>query len=321
MLRLWTVLFCLAICAVQTAPARAADLHIAIVSRTVFYVPVWIAQNQAYFRDEGITADITVYNNAEDINAALTSGKVQIAISTPESVIVDVYRGGSLRIVAGNAQRLPHFIIANPRIRTLAQLRGATFGVLSINEGTTYLVRRLAETIGLKPDEYKILPVGGAPARWELLRNGKIDAGLQPFPLSYEAEAAGFTNLGPITDYVRDYLFTSVNVDERWAKENSQTVARFLRALRRGQDFIASNPARTAAIAAKELETSVALSERALADTKRLGILSEDLSVSEAALRGTFDTLDAVGLLPKGAAFESARVVDADYLTSSRQLP
>ena len=202
--------------------AAAADVRVAIVSRTVFYVPLWLAQDKGYLNEEGLRPTIEISDNAEKINADLRSGRSQIAISTPEGVVIDAYRGGSLRIIAANAERLPHFIIAKPQIKTLQQLRGARFGVLSLNEGTTYLVHRLAGAIGLKPGDYEVIAVGGAPTRWKLLQEGKIDAG-SAFPLSYEAEAAGFTNFGPISRYVSDYLFTSVNVDSKWARKTGRS--------------------------------------------------------------------------------------------------
>ena len=185
---------CLTLLLVLPGPAFAAELRVAIVSRTVFYVPLWLAQDKGYLKDEGIIATIEIFDNAEKIMEELRSGRSQVAITTPESVVVDAYRGGSLRIIAANAERLPHFIIAKPQIRTLGELRGARFGVLSLNEGTTYLVHRLAGAIGLKPGEYEVMAVGGAPTRWRLLQEGKIDAGLQPFPLSYEAEAEAVTS-------------------------------------------------------------------------------------------------------------------------------
>jgi ABC-type nitrate/sulfonate/bicarbonate transport system substrate-binding protein len=302
----------------MASAAGAAELNIAIVSRTVFFVPLWLAQQKGHLKAEGIDATIEIYNNAEKINEDLRSAKVQIAIGTPESVIIDAYRGGRLRIIAGNAERLPHFIIAKPAIKSLAQLRGAKFGVLSLQEGSTYLVHRLMAANGFKPGDYDVLAVGGAPTRWKLLQEGKIDAGLQPFPLSYEAEAAGFTNFGPITQYVQNYLFTTVNADGEWASRNEQTVSAFLRGLRQGLEHMKRHRDDAVAVAAKELNTTPVLAERALADTAKLQILSQDLSVSEAALRGTFDTLLGVGLLPAGTAFEPARVVDTRYL---RRLP
>lgn len=300
-------------------PAAAEPINIAIVSRTVFYVPVWIADRLGYFKEEGLEPTIAVYDNAEKINEDLRAGKVHIAVSTPESVVIDAYRGGTLRLIAGNAEKLPHFIITKPEMKTLAQLKGARFGVLSMQEGTTYLVQEVAKAAGLKPGDYEILAVGGAPTRWRLLKEGKIDAGLQPFPLSYEAEAAGFNNLGPVAQYVPDYQFTSVNIEGKWGEANPRTVRAFLRAVARGQAYIGTNPKETAEIAAQELKTSVGLAERALRDTARLDILSKDLSVSEPGLRTVFATLKAAGLIAAAETFEMGRVVDPRYLALSRQ--
>jgi NitT/TauT family transport system substrate-binding protein len=232
--------------------------------------------------------------------------------------VVDAYRGGSLRLIAGNAGKLPHFIIARPEIKTLADLRGARFGVLSMQEGTTYLVQHLAKVAGLRSDQYEILAVGGAPTRWRLLKEGKIDVGLQPFPLSYEAEAAGFNNLGPMLNYIPDYQFTSVNAEGRWAAQNGELVAAVLRALRAGQAYMAAHPDETADIAAQELKTSVSLARRALEDTARLKILAQDLAVSEAGLAYVFQSLQSAGLIAREQPFDFAKIVDQRYLLQSR---
>ena len=190
--------------------------------------------------------------------------------------------------MASVAQKPPHYIIAKPAIKTVADLRGARFGVLSLHEGTTYLVQDLARAIGLKPDEYVIAAVGGAPTRWRLLQEGKIDVGLQPFPLSYELEAAGFSNLGPISRYVPDYEFTAVFLDDAWGKTNRQLVAGFLRALRRGQSYMIAHPDEAAGIVAPQLNTSPANARRALADVIGLAIMPDGLVPSEAGTRRVF---------------------------------
>ncbi|GIK83181.1 MAG: ABC transporter substrate-binding protein [Alphaproteobacteria bacterium] len=289
-------------------------VKVAIVSRTVFYVPLWIAARAGLFRGAGLDVSIEVFDNAEKISDALRSGAVQIAISTPEGAILDALRGGNQRIVAGNAEKLPHFVIAKPSIATPEQLRGATFGVLSLNEGTTYLVHAYARSVGLREGDYQIKQVGGAPTRWRLLKEGVIDVGLQPFPLSYEAEAAGFNNLGPLSRVVPEWQFTSVNVDRRWAEANRATVGRFLRALAKGQGTMQSQPDLAIEIAAAELRTSPELARRALDDTRALRILSADLSPSREGLRMVFQSLIATNQLPHDAAFDMARFVDVSYL-------
>ena len=68
------------------------------------------------------------------------SGEAQIAIASVEALVADALNGGKFRIVASVAQKPPHCIIARPHIKTVTDLKGARFGVLSLHEGTTYFV-------------------------------------------------------------------------------------------------------------------------------------------------------------------------------------
>ena len=209
-------------------------LNMAVVSRTVFYLPAWMAEKQGFFKQEGLDVRMKVYDSSDPIFVDLRKGEQQIAVASIESVIADAYKGGKVRIVAGSAKRPPHFIIAQPEIKSLADLKGKTIGVVSMHEGTTFFIADIAKAGGFQLSDVKVEAVGGSPTRQRLLKEKKIDAGLQPYPLSYEAEAAGFTNLGPIAKLVPDYQFTSVMVDQDWAKQNRAALVGFLRALRRG---------------------------------------------------------------------------------------
>jgi ABC-type nitrate/sulfonate/bicarbonate transport system substrate-binding protein len=233
-------------------------IKVALVSRTVFYAPVWTAEQQGYFKDEGLDVQFEIHDNAEKINEAMHAGDKQIAIASVEGLVIDAFKGGKFRIVASVAQRPPHFIIAQPTIKSLHELRGKRFGVLSLHEGTTFFVQDLEKSLGMQRGDIVIDAVGGAPTRWKLLREGKIDAGLQPFPLSYESEDAAFSNLGPIAKVVPDYEFTAVFLDPGWAAANRPAVTAFLRALRRGQTAMAAHPNDTAAVLVKELSTTPA---------------------------------------------------------------
>ena len=177
-------------------------------------------------------------------------------------MLIDATKGGPLRIVAGIVRKPPLFLIAKPSIKTFADLRGANIGVLSLTEGSEQALdqdgqgrRARAATI------CKISAVGGAPARQTLLKEGKIDAGMQPLPLNYEAEALGFNNLGWAGKYEPDWQFTTVNANGDWARKNPQIATGFVRALLRGQQFIWSNPDEAAQIAADVLKTPVALAD------------------------------------------------------------
>ena len=285
----------------------------------LFSLPLWVAQRQGFMKDEGLDTTSHILDNAEKINTALRSGQMQIAMGTPEAVVIDAYQGGTLRIIAGNTGRLPHFIITKPEIKTLAQLRGANIGILSEKEGSTYVVQDIAKAIGLTPADYRMTAVGGAPTRWRLLKEGKIDAGLQPFPLSYEAEAAGFNNLGSVIPFVPDWQFTTINVDRKWAEQNRDVVVRFLRAVQRGRDFMNTNRAEVAQIAAVELRTTVELANRALDDMEKLKILDPQLGINERGMAKVFDTLQKSGDIAADRTFDLKVVTDLSYWQQSRK--
>lgn len=317
-IRAWIMLCCMLL--LGTYPARALDtVNVANVSRTLFSLPLWIGMEKGYFKQERLNVTSRILNNAEFINAQLKAGEVQIAMGTPEAVIIDAYKGGSLRVIAGNAGKLPHFIITKPSIKSLSDLRGANFGVLSDTEGTTYIVQDIAKFAGLGPKDYRMTAVGGAPTRWQLLKEGKIDAGLQPFPLSYEAEAAGFNNLGAAAEIVPEWQFTTINADGNWAKSNRDIVVRFLKALQLGRDFMDAHVDESAAIAARELKTTTELAKRALVDAAKMQILNSRLDVTDPGLRKVFETLKMSGEIDKSAAFDLARFTDLNYLRESRR--
>lgn len=303
-------------------PASAADtVKLAAITRTVFYVPLWVAMHRGFLTDEGLDVQVTFFDNAGHTDEMLRTGEMQFVLRSPEAAIMDAYRGGSLRVIAGGVSKLPHFIIAQPRIKTLDQLRGANFGVLSEKEGTTYIVQDIAKAVGLAPQDYKISVVGGSPTRWKLLQEGKIDVGLQPIPNSYVAEAAGFTNLGSAINFVPDWQFTAVNVDEKWAQPHRDIVVRFLLGLQRGRDFMRTNPTESAQIAAEELNTKYDLAVRMLADVEKYDMLDRQTALNVPGLQRVFETLVKSGDIAADKAFDPKVFVDNSYWKESHAEP
>ena len=307
------------LCASPAARAQTTMLGVPVVSRTIFYLPAWTADKQGFFKQEGLDVKIEVYDGSEKIFHDLRAGTHQIAIASIESVIAESYKGGQLRIVAGIAKRPPHFIIAQPEIKTLADLKGKTIGVVSMHEGTTFFIADIAKAGGFALDDVKVEAVGGSPTRARLLKQRKIDMGLQPYPLSYEAEAQGFSNLGPMAKLVPDYQFVSVIADETWAGRNRAALVSFLKALRRGTEYMFDHPDESAELGAVELRTSREFARRALEDTLAMDIMSRDLSLTDASLRRVFSIMQQAGVLAREVPFEPARFVDESYLAESRR--
>ena len=127
-----------------------------------------------------------------------TRAQAQIAIASVEALVADAFKGGKFRIVASVAQKPPHFIIAQPGIKTVTRTFAARASACCrCTRARPISCRTSKKRIGFKRGDIVIDAVGGAPTRWKLLREGKIDAGLQPFPLSYEFGGRGLQQSRP----------------------------------------------------------------------------------------------------------------------------
>ena len=137
-----------------------------------------------------------------------------------------------MRLIAGNAGKLVHSLIARAPFKPIADLKGATVGILNMKEGTFFQIKTMLATHGLNfPADYKVTETGGVPPRHKALLDGAIDAGLQSVPWNYVAEDAGMNNLGNVIDYVPDWQFVSINANSEWAAANRDLLVRFLRTL------------------------------------------------------------------------------------------
>jgi ABC-type nitrate/sulfonate/bicarbonate transport system substrate-binding protein len=292
---------------------------VGIVSRTFFHMPYWIAIRQGFFAEEGIAAETTMYGNASQV-PPLLDGTLRVVFGTPEGALQNAAAGGPIRLIAGNTGKLTHTLLARPPFKSVTDLRGATIGILNMVEGTFFQIKEMLAKHSLHfPADYKVKETGGVPARHKALLEGSIDAGLQSIPWSYVGEDAGFSNLGDIVNYVPDWQFVSINANREWAAANSDLVVRFLRAICRGTDWFYANPEASAQIAAEELPAPIEHARRGWRHYTESNAMTRDVTINEAGLAKTLDTLRLAGLLPAGASTDRSNYVIDDYIIAARR--
>jgi len=289
-------------------------LAVGLVSRTYFNMPLWAAQEHGFFADEGLEVEGTIFGNAPQV-PPLLDGSLQVFIGSPELAIQNAVEGGPLKIVAGNAGKLVHSLIARAPFKRVSDLRGRTIGIFTDKEGTFFHVKAMLAAHGLHyPGDYEVKHTGGVPPRHKALLAGEIDAGLQSVPWNYVAEEAGMNNLGDVIDYVPDWQFVSINVNSRWAAANRGVLVRFLRAMMRGTAWLYANRAAASAIAARELPAPLHHAERAWDFFTGTNALTRDSSVNTKGLAVVIATLKEAGLLAPDAPADPATYIDDSYL-------
>jgi ABC-type nitrate/sulfonate/bicarbonate transport system substrate-binding protein len=288
------------------------------VSRTFFVVPIWIAIEKAFFAAESLDVEVTIFGNASQVEP-LIDGRYQAVIGSPDLILQNTAAGGPLRIIAGNAGKLVHSLIARAPFARIEDLRGGTVGILNTKEGTFFAVKAMLAAHGLHfPGDYRIMETGGVPPRHKALLEGTIDAGLQSVPWNYLAEDAGMRNLGDVIDYVPDWQFVSINANDAWAAASRDTVVRFLRALLRATEWLYHNRSDTARIAAREIPAPLHHAERAWDYFTGTQAITRDMSVNEDGLTKVIVTLREAGLLPAAAPAAPSFYINDEYLRAAR---
>jgi ABC-type nitrate/sulfonate/bicarbonate transport system substrate-binding protein len=279
---------------------------------------MWVAEEHGFFADANIEVAATMFGNASQV-PPLLDGTFHVAIGSPELAIQNAASGGPLRLIAGNAGKLVHSLIARAPFKRIEDLRGRTIGILNKKEGTFFALRTMLAAHGLNyPGDYKVKDTGGVPPRHKALLAGEIDAGLQSVPWNYVAGDEGMNNLGDVIDYVPEWQFVSLNANRDWAAANRTLLTGFLRALLRGTQWLYANRAAAAEIAARRLPAPLHHAERAWDFFTGTGALTRDMAVNVRGLACVIATLKEAGLLPKDAPDAPDFYIADDWLRAAR---
>ncbi len=294
-------------------------LTLAVVSRNYFNLPAWIAWRSGLFAEEGLEVAIDHIEGIEAVNDRLRDGRAQLAYGVTEHVILDAEAGGRQVIIGGNVNKLPFSLIARPGLRSVEDLRGRRIGVSSIRAGSSSLVMRLLAARGLHyPGDYELVACGPILARWELLRTGGIDAGLQGAPLDHIALDQGFVSLCNPRDEVPDFQFTSLDVDADWARANRDLLLRFLRAFIRAHGRFYADRAGANAIAMRESGIEERYADRAWRDYTGAEIFPRDGRASLPGVQALIETSALIRELPGRARTRAADYIDHSWIETAR---
>lgn len=279
------------------------------------WLPVIAADREGTFARRNLAIEVKRLGAVDKATAAVKSGDVDIAITPPEGAIRDCVGGGNLRIIAGNVNRLPLSLIANPRIRRFEDLRGARLGTSSMTEGTALYTMEVLRQHGLRyPGDYEFSLVGVHPARWKALQEGSIDAAVQLIPLNFVAEDAGYVNLGEVSDHIPEIVFTAF-VDQAAAQRRRAEIVEFLRGVIEGTRWV-YDPANDKSLLAltKELTQAEGKYGRQALDYMRVKkVFSPDLSIPDAAFAKSIELMQKASLADDRLVANARNVLDDSY--------
>jgi ABC-type nitrate/sulfonate/bicarbonate transport system substrate-binding protein len=300
-------------------PGALFEIEIGIVVPAVIYAPVWLAEQHGFLRAEGLAVRLRSFGSTDATTAALRDGVVPVTIGSPEGSIANALHGGELRLVSGFVNRPPLSMIAQPRYRTMSDLRGAKLGTTSLKEGTCHLMEKMMAAHGMhRPTDFQFVMAGAHPQRWEALKAGTLDAAIQLVPFNYIAEESGFPNLGDVDEYVADFLFCAVCTRMSWANENGDRLVGLLRAVRRGVEALYEDPNGAAALLLDQISIKPEHARRACQDFVSKTVLPRDLSIDPRAFAATSEAMRRGEPIKDQPESEMQTCIDMRFLSASK---
>jgi NitT/TauT family transport system substrate-binding protein len=225
----------LALLIAPTLPLQAQEkikLRISSATKTLGYGPLWIASKRGFFARQGLDVDLVVIRASDIGIQALAGGSLDIAGSSADAPVAAVEKGLDLVIIGGIINGLTQSVMAAKKFKTYNDLRGATFGAISLTSGVTFALRQVLKVKGLEyPRDYKLLVIGGSPQTYAALAAGQIDAAALSLPLNYAAEEQGFNEIGRFIDVIPNYQLAALSVKRSWAEKNKPVLLRFMKSM------------------------------------------------------------------------------------------
>jgi len=298
------------------APA-VETITVALTSKAFQYVPLVIAQERGYMKEEGIDLKLAFMQNAPGLQA-LTANQVQFS-GSGSSALVAISKGGApLKTILAINDQVLQWVMVRPNITSLKDLKGkkvATTGVASI---AAFMLRNILVKYGMDSKDVVLIdpgPVNRVPS----LLSGAVDAAIVSPEERYATLDQGMKDLMFIGKEVKNSWGTFATSDQ-FIKEQPKLMAGFARAVLKGLRIVRQDREGTIASVAKFSELDKSLATRMYDDL--IGTFTKGGYVDEETQRNDLAIVKLVAevneVVPPQRAYDFSFVRQAEQQLSKQ---
>jgi ABC-type nitrate/sulfonate/bicarbonate transport system substrate-binding protein len=282
--------------------AQAADKIITgfVGSPTSSVWPYFIGMSKGYFAEAGIELDPVFVQSAPNTVQQISAGSLDLVAATGlTDPLYAIDKGAPIAVARVIGLANPYALASKPEIKSFKDLKGKTIVIGGLKDITRVYFDRMMIGNGLKEGDYDITVIGATPGRFSALRSGAVDAALLIPPLLFQAEHAGFTNLGLAYDYTKDLPFGGMIVNRNWASSHLDVMKRLMPAYAKSLAWFEDDKNRDESIAI--LRKAGNLEEKEVAEayafSRKIPFFERTGKVSKALLGNLMKVLMSMGEL------------------------
>jgi NitT/TauT family transport system substrate-binding protein len=243
-----------------------------VVKLSVGYLPVtghakfFIAQEEGFFKQEGLDVELVEFANSADGLAALRAGKLDLGAFGTTAPLVHIAKGADLRIIGG-VMGEDAAIIATPQnaksIQKVANLKGKKVATVRLATGDAVLRGALYDAgLNWKTD-LQIFELKNPPAVIEAVKSGQVDAGVVWGPHDLRAQEQGLQVVIRSRTLQPGHPCCRLTVNAKEVQERPEVWEHFIRAFLRAEKFAQVNHEKTIDDISKYLKLDRGLIQKA----------------------------------------------------------
>jgi len=212
-------------------------------------LPFFVAKENGYFRDEGITVEAFNLHSSNEAADALLANRVDATSVVALSVwmAIEQQQPDTLKtflMTYASDKTTVHRILVKPgsSIKTLGNLKGKTLGTFPGLQMKIFAKLILGKYFGIT--DFEIVPLS-PPLQKDALASGRIDAlfCLEPVgTMAQEADIGVPIAVNPLYEYIlRPFPTAASVVSTKFLKEQPEAARRYVKAIYRATNYIAEH--------------------------------------------------------------------------------
>ena len=218
--------------------ASADDkIRFSITSATITTaLPLWVAQQNGFFKQEGLEAEI-IRTNANVGMAALVSGNIDY-VTLFSSVVRAAIQGVPVRVVSATVDKPNQTIISRAGFKTIKDLKGKRVAIGSYGDQTDLITRMVFKHFGMDPEkDLTVIPAGDQRSRLAMLQSSLVEgAVVDPFGV----EKLGL-NVTARAYELFSFPSSGLGVNLKKIRENPDEIKRTIKAMIKAARYIRGN--------------------------------------------------------------------------------
>ena len=217
--------------AAPAASPAPAPLKIGLASAGKTYLPLYVAAERT-FASEGLSVELVSFPNGPAMLQALAGGSLDVGLAALNNLVSAIGAGHELKAFYTGVPLADYQWFVAPSIQSWSDLRGKTLGISGVGSLQDMLTRTMLSRHGLRAEQdVQLAPVGQPTTALEALKAGRVAAAVLTNPTAWQAEAAGFRQLGTLSSEIVDEWPQSLMIaSERTIADDAAKLRALLRA-------------------------------------------------------------------------------------------